>query len=615
MTQIASQGSQSLKPAAESLPSAAEGTMVGNGLGLIFRLARRQWPALAAAAAFAVLAVAFELVPYLAVYRIAVEVFSEAPRPEAMVRLAWLAFGAVVLQFVCIAVSNTVAHAAAFRLLRQVRTELTEKMARLPLGFFDRRESGDLKKALVEDVGSLEGVLAHNIPDIVSGILVPLAAGVALFWVDWRMALASLALLPVGIAAQMWAFRDMDAQYRLWHRTEAAANAGVLEYLRGIAVLKAFNRTAGSLERLRSAVYGVRDVATAMTRRSMYPYALFFIALGSNLLVVLPVGIALHLHGGLGLPQLCLFLVLGAGLTAPLIKLMFVFGSTSRTIMGAGRIQAILDAPPLPEADGPVQPADYGVRFVDVHFSYDGAKSALQQVSFTAQPGRVTALVGPSGAGKSTVARLIARFWDVDAGRVEVGGVDVRALGLEALMGHIGFVFQEVFLLHDSVRENIRLGCAGASDAEVEAAAQAANAHTFIQALPDGYDTQLGDRGARLSGGEKQRLAIARAILKNAPILLLDEATAFADPENELAIQQALAELIQGKTVIVIAHRLASVADADHIVVFNGGTVEDQGTHGELLGRSGTYRRLWAAQQQAVGWTMTTATGEEAHAG
>lgn len=589
--------------------------MVGNGLALILRLARRRWVALAAAASFAVLAVIFELVPYLAVYRIAAEVFSAAPEPEAIVRFALLALGAVVLQFVCIGISNTVAHAAAFRLLREVRTELTEKMARLPLGFFDRHDSGELKKALVEDVGSLEGVLAHNIPDVASGILVPLAAGIALFWVDWRMALASLALLPVGIAAQMWAFRGMDGQYRLWHRTEAQANAGVLEYLRGIAVLKAFNRTASSLERVRSAIYGVRDVATAMTRRSMYSYSLFFIALSTNLLVVLPVGIALHLHGGLGLPQLCLFLVLGVGLTAPLTKLMFVFGSTSRTILGAGRIQGILDAPPLPQTPGPVQPTDFGVRFEDVHFSYDGNKSALREISFIAAAGQVTALVGPSGAGKSTVAKLIARFWDVDKGRIEVGGVDVRAFGLEELMGHIGFVFQEVFLFHDSVRENIRLGRGGASDAEVEAAAEAANAHTFIQALPDGYDTMLGDRGARLSGGEKQRLAIARAILKNAPILLLDEATAFADPENELAIQQALADLTRGKTVIVIAHRLASIADADHIVVLNSGTVEDQGPHGALLARCATYRKLWATQQQAAGWTLTTATGEDAHAG
>jgi ATP-binding cassette subfamily B protein len=337
---------------------------------------------------------------------------------------------------------------------------------------------------------------------------------------------------------------------------------------------------------------------------SALPYTLYSVLITSNLFVLLPVGLWLHVRGSLDIPTLALFLFLGIGITVPCQRLLFFFGQFMRLAEGAKRVVRFLNQPPLPESQQETQLHGHSVEFRHVAFAYGDGDAALRDVNFVAREGTVTALVGPSGAGKTTVARLIARFWDVVDGEVLIGGVSVKAMSFDRLMGHVAFVFQDVFLFDDTVLNNIRMGRPDATEAEVVAAATAARCHEFVHALPQGYLTVIGERGARLSGGEKQRLSIARAILKNAPILVLDEATAFADPYTESQIQEALAALCRDKTVIVIAHRLSTITQADTIIVLDDGQVLAQGRHEELLGSCDTYRRLWDAHVAARSWSF-----------
>ena len=581
------------------------------GMRLLRGLAREHRGRLSLALAASVLAAGLELVPYAAVYLAALEIFSPDPDPATFGWIAGLVFGGAALRYGFLGAGNLLAHAIAFDSLKSLRIRLTEKLGRVPLGFFAEHRSGTLKKTLVEDVSSLEGALAHNLPDLASGVIVPVVAIGWLLWVDWRMALVSLALLPLAAVLQGRTMSNMRERFEAWHAAVGDANEGVLDYLRGIPVLKSFDRDASSLQRLRSAVHGVKDMASRITRDTATGYAGFMLLVSTNLLVVLPVGLALHVEGSLPLADLVLFVVLGAGVTAPLLKLMFVFGNGQRTVLGAARIQAVLDAPELQtnlQQEMPT-PRDASIRFASVTFAYrEGARPALQDASFEIPSGTVTALVGSSGAGKTTIARLLARAWDPGEGHIELGGVNLRDLPPEHLARQIAQVSQDTFLFHATVLDNIRLGRPDATQDEVLAAAKAAYAHEFIEALPKGYNTLLGDRGARLSGGERQRIAIARALLLDAPVLVLDEATASVDPQSELAVLRGLSNLMTGRTVIVIAHRLRTILDAARIVVLADGRVADVGPHDALLERCDAYRELWDAQRRAEGWTLTGAS-------
>lgn len=606
---LAEDRKHSVQPHQETVPDTAE--TPSSGLGELFRLVRPERNRIALAGFLATASVLMGLVPFILIYWMSIELVSGQISAETVWPLAWGAAAAVILRFVFFGASLLVAHAAAFAFLYDLRVQLVRHLGGLPLGFFNTHSTGEIKKVMNEDVEKIELFIAHQLPDLVSAAALPLLTAAYLVSVDWRMTLASLAVFPFAMAAQTWMMHDYQLRWQEYHDILEKMNAAILEYTRGMAIIKAFNHTTESFVRFAQTVRSHRDFTARLTHETTFPYTLYSLLITANLFVLLPVGLWFHLNGSLDIPTLVLFLFLGIGITIPCQRLMFFFGQFMQLAEGAKRVDRVLQHPALPEPSQPILPRRHDVTFEQVDFSYTGQEVALRDVSFTAPAQGVTALVGPSGAGKTTVARLIARFWDVNHGAVLIGGVNVQAMTFDQLMEQVAFVFQDVFLFNDTVANNIRMGRLEATQDEVITAAQAARCHDFISALPHGYDTVTGERGARLSGGEKQRLSIARAILKDAPILVLDEATAFADPYTESLIQQALAALSRGKTVIVIAHRLSTITQADSIVVFQSGRVEAQGRHEELLSSSETYRRMWDAHSSARSWSFAKETATE----
>jgi ATP-binding cassette subfamily B protein len=551
------------------------------------------------------LAAALGLVPFFAVARMATAIYTVPADLRAVRSLALLTAYALAARYALLAATNVLAHVGAFRVLHDLRLRLAKKLGAVPLSFFSRRSAGELKKTLMDDVAQIEGFVAHHFPDAVAASVVPLLTAAVLLWVDWRMALLSLLMAPLAAATMMLAMRGVGKAHEQWNDIQSRMNSALLEYLRGIQVIKTFGMSARHFGDLsRSIAEGLAWMEGFM-RTNGRGYGAFGALLGSSLVVLVPMGGWRYTRGSLSLESLVLFLVLGPQLLMSMMRLMFAWGNLDKIKSANARIQAVLTSADLEHVEGSVALAHHGISFRDVGFRYEEAlPEVLHGVSFEAPAGKVTALVGPSGAGKTTLVRLVPRLWETSSGRVELGGLDVRCLPLDTLLSNISMVFQDVFLFHGSVRDNLRLARPDATDEQLDAACRAARAYDFIQALPAKYDTLLGERGARLSGGEKQRLSIARALLKDAPVLLLDEATAFADAENEARIQEALSVLCQGRTVLVVAHRLSSIATADHIVVLEGGRVEGQGTHQQLLTNSALYQRLWASHTEARDWSL-----------
>jgi len=571
--------------------------------------------ALAGAALLAVLSAALSLAPLYLLYRMALAIFAPQPDVQAIRALAALALLLILLRWVLMAASHSLAHLGAFSVLYTLRLRMARQLARVPMDFFGRQGSGRLRKTVVDDTGAMEGFLAHMLPDAVASATVPLAALVLMALLDWRLTLAALAPLPVALALQVLMLRRSGERMREWHDLQSAIAAQITEFLRCMPVVKVFGVSARSFGQLAQAIHGGVDWVDRYARGSAAGWATFMALLSANLVVVAPLGVWLFARGQVDAATLVLFLLVAPSVLQPLLRLTFAFGEQARRAEALRRIDAVLRAPVLPDAAQAAPPdlsAPHALEFGGVHFAY-GADEAhpradaavLHGVTFTAPAGQLTALVGPSGAGKSTIARLVTRFHDATAGSVRVAGRDVRAWPLPDLLARIGIVFQEVFLFHGTVRDNLRVARPGATQAELEAAARAARAHDFIVQLPQGYDTPIGERGARLSGGERQRLSIARALLKDAPVLLLDEAMAHADAENEWLIQQALDAVCQGRTVLMIAHRLHTIRHAAHIVVVDAGRVVAQGRHAHLLQACALYRRLWADHGGVRDWQLT----------
>lgn len=500
-------------------------------------------------------------------------------------------------------------HYAAFRLEAILRTRLAQHLAQVSLGYVQQMGSGALAKVMQDDVKALHVFVADSTPLHARAYVAPLLTFIALWLLDWRLALAATAVLAFGLAVLGLAMRDSDELARQYNEARERVSAAVVEFVQAMPVVRTFDSGTATFGRYQRALESYLEMVTRWYRQAGFASRFSLAILGPmpTLAALLWLGAWLTWRDSLEFSTWLAVLLIGTGMAESMMPLMSLKHLVNKTAISVRRIHEILAEPamPVPDKGDARVPQDAGLCFDRVSFRYGRTgPDALREISFTAPPGSVTALVGPSGAGKTTVARLIPRFWDVGAGRILVGGVDLRDMSPRVLMAQVAFVFQDTFLFSDSIADNIRLGLPDATHEEIVAAATAAQAHDFIMALPQGYDTPAGERGVFLSGGQRQRITIARAILQNRPILVLDEATAFADPENEAALVAALSHLMRGKTVIVVAHRLSTIRDADQILVFDQGRLAEAGRHGELLARRGVYARLWGNYEKAQHWAL-----------
>ncbi|MEO1288269.1 MAG: ABC transporter ATP-binding protein [Chloroflexota bacterium] len=548
------------------------------------------------------------IIALVLLHPITTELLSESPNVNRL----WLLGGAVlftlVIGFILRILSFRWSHIGAFELEEILRTNLASHLAKVPLGYVVTTGSGKLKKILMDDVMSLHAFVADSTPLMARAYVTPILILVVMFLIDWRMALVSIAIFPIGLVAMRFAFTDYEEGREAYDAANEHINQTIVEYVQGMQVVRTFDDGTSSFTRysdaLTTATKTMREWAS-QTRYGAFVARIMFASL-PTLVIVLPTGIWMLQNGWIDVPTLLLFIFLAPTLAENIIPLIWLSQLIIMSQAGAKRIGTLLSEPILTEVEMSQKPANATIEFKNVTFTYAERKDpALKDVSFTVEEGTVTALVGPSGAGKSTVAQLIPRFWDVSEGRITIGGVDVRHIKSDDLMKHVSFVFQIPFLLQDTIRENIRLGKPEATDEEIIEAAKAAQAHDFIiNELDHGYDTKAGERGTRLSGGQRQRITIARAILQDSPIIVLDEATAFADPENEAKIHAAIANLTKGKTLIVVAHRLSTIRDAHQIVVLDHGAVVEKGVHDTLVENNGVYARLWAKFKDAQGWGL-----------
>ncbi len=564
----------------------------------------------------AVISAVLSLAPFIIIYLVMVKLLDTsfgAKDYDYIWKLAWIAVGAIIGRFLIHFISGMFSHLAAFDILYGLRINLAKHMGGLSMGYFTERSSGEIKKILSEDVENIELFIAHHIPDMVAGIALPFLTIVYFFIIDWRMALISLISLPIAIILYivMLGGSEFKNLVRKWHDYTEKMNGTIIEYIRGMPVVKIFNQTVISFRRFKDSVYGYRDFSNAWCKKGTPPWAALIVITGSSLFFLLPFGIWFYLKGTIELPTLFLFLMLGSGYMIPLVRVGMVGNLLTRINEGVKRIDKILFEPEMPEVVAPKTHKNNSIEFKNVSFSYTG-KEILHDVSFQAKEGTVTALVGPSGAGKTTIAHLIPRMWDIDTGEILIGGVNIKDIPQEKLMDMVGFVFQDTFMFSDTVYENIRMGMEDAKEEDIIRSAKDAQCHEFIEELPERYKTIIGEAGTiHLSGGERQRIALARIILKNAPIIVLDEAIAYADAENEVKIQNAFAEIMKGKTVIVIAHRLSTITDADQIIVIDEGKIAEKGTHTQLLRSEKLYKRMWDVHTSAQKWTFDLRGGKK----
>ncbi|MEM7097995.1 MAG: ABC transporter ATP-binding protein [Pseudomonadota bacterium] len=580
-------------PADPTLEAPAEKESVGGGIKALLPFARPARGTLLFSALIAVGSAVLGLVPYWVIYRCAIVLMETPDNISQLMTLALVALAAIIGRFVLSGVSTIIAHNAAFEIQYGIRIKLAEHMARLPLGFVNKKRSGELKKVMADDVERLELFLAHAVPDLVTALVTFFGLLGWMLWVDWRMALAVFGLVVPAFGMIAYAMRRAGHHMGEFKSTQGEMNAAIVELIRGMPVVKTFNRDA---DEVRSTEDVIRRYVTVVRDYSLefLPFGTaFYVLLGANILLILPVGGWLWSTGSLNTADLLFFLIVGLGALGTLVTLLFLFANLSHISSGGKLVTEILEQSALASADTQNSlPTDTTISVNNVSFKYED-QWVLRNVSFEASPGTLTALVGPSGAGKSTLAALIGRFWDPQEGELQLGGIPLPQIHPDTLSQYVSMVLQETFLFDTSVLENLKVGKATATQAEIENAAQRAQIHDTICALPEGYETRIGEHGVRLSGGEQQRLTIARAILADTPVIVLDEATAFVDPENELALQQALSELVEGKTVIMIAHRLSTIAGADSILVVDAGEIVERGNHASLIEQAGLYRQMW----------------------
>ena len=540
----------------------------------------------------AVLGEMFGIVPFLMVALLADELYRGTATIQRVLFFSGIAAICQLIKMLLTWRSSLMSHKISFTILKNIREAITDRMAKVPMGVMLETPTGTFKNLIVDNVAKLEDSMAHFMPELPSNIAAPLCSILLIFILDWRMGLASLITIPLGILFFAAMMRGYGPRMENYMRSANDMNSSLVEYVNGIQVIKAFNRSASSYGKYSKSVNYFHDSTMEWWSQCWFWNAAARAVLPSTLLGTLPVGAWLYMEGTLSLPVFLISLVVPLGFVAPLMKVSEAMEQVSMIKGNLEQVTAFLKTPELVRPSEPVSLGERTYQFEDVHFGYKETE-VLHGISFQTKPGTMTAIVGPSGSGKSTIAKLMAGFWDVTSGSVRFGGQDIRQIPFEQLMGEISYVAQDNFLFDKSIRENIRMGNPAATDEEVEDAAKAANCHDFIMQLEQGYDTLAGDAGDRLSGGERQRITIARAMLKPSSVVILDEATAYADPENEALIQQAISKLVAGKTLIVVAHRLNTIRNADQILVVANGNIAGRGTQEELLRECPIYQKMW----------------------
>ena len=583
------------------------------GVARLFELAGQRGRKLTLACVLSVLSSAARIVPFFTIYGVVRELLAHYQEPsmvdqDAILTLCAVTFGAALVYGLCAFISSALSHTAAYEIIYDLRLQLMEKLSRVSSGFFTGTTQGAIKKVVSDDSNQIEAFLAHHLCEIAAAVATPVFTLLYLFGMDWRLAIVTLLPILISLVLLSACLKQPDKaalQVEL-HDAQERMQGTVVEYIHGMSVIKVFNRTLSAFQRYEGDLNHFTDVVDRTARANAKPMGAYYAFFGAQLLFLLPAVLLLiptaesYLDF---LPVILLFFLVGSGLKEPMENLMQMVILSGRIVEGVNRIDNILRQPE-PDQDGAGDPTTFDVEFSDVEFAYTEGIPAVDHVSFHLPQGTVTGLVGPSGGGKSTLAQLLLRFYEPQRGTIRIGGVDIREIPPARLMELVAYVFQDSVLFTDTIENNIRMGNTKATMEEVEQAARNAGIHEVIQALPQGYQTVVGRDDAYLSGGEKQRLAIARVFLKDAPIIILDEATAYADAENEAKIQAAFAKLAQNKTVLMIAHRLKTVERADQILVMDKGKLVGAGTHEELLTGCETYKHLVDANLRRDRWSI-----------
>ena len=569
----------------------------------------------------AILSVAGGFVPFWAVYEILLLFINRTATLNNIMLWCLVGVGGYLIRVICFGISTILAHISAYTILEGIRLKIANRLMRAPLGEVMGRRIGYLKNIIMDKVEDLEPPLAHMIPELTSNLLLPVAIFIWMLAIDWRLGLAVLIAPVLAMIPMFFLMRNYNSQYAAYMEANNHVNNVIIEYVEGIEVVKAFNQSTSSYEKFVGAVKSFKDFTLAWFKSTWKTMNLMMAIMPTTLLGVLPIGLLLTQSGSITPAELAMGIILSLSIVGPLMKATTFINEAKSMEYAVEAANELLNLPVLPDSGRIVPIRHTDIVLQDVSFSYkvnsgkagrEGGlgrdsteqNEVLHDISLKMPQGSFTALVGPSGGGKSTVARLIARFWDVTGGSISIGGTNIKELSIRQLSELVSFVTQDNFLFNCSLKENIRLGNPNATDEEVYAAAKAACCDDFIVRLEKGYDTPAGDAGRRLSGGEKQRIAIARAILKNAPIVILDEATAFTDPQNEDKIQKSIMALSKGKTLLVIAHRLSTIQNADQIVVLKKGQIVDCGKQEELLERCSLYADMWQAHIGAKNWSV-----------
>lgn len=549
----------------------------------------------------------FRGAPYGILLMVVWELFKPLQHPGAALdngRIAWWCLALLASLVVLYFVSRKAYFAAyrdSYRICADGRLSIVEHLRRQPMGFFNVRDPGDIGAYIVSDYANIETMLSHQLAQLCGGLAAPLVLLAFLSFMSWKLALAAALVIPLSLPMAWLSVKIVTHFGKKHQRCKVRVAARMIEYIQGIRLIKAFSLGGVRFDRLEKAFRQFKRESIRLEAGSGPTVILASFVLHGGFTLIILLGFTLMTAGEVALPVYVLFLILGSRVYEPLVHALTFMAETSYYRLGVERIDQLRRSAPLSEGDKALVMEQHDIEFRDVDFSYRDT-AVLKNVRLHIPARALTALVGPSGSGKTTLTRLMARFWDVDRGEILIGGNDVRSYAVEHLLENIAIVFQDVYLFNDTIYNNIRIGRPDAGREQVVAAARAAHCHAFIEKLPDGYETLVGEGGSTLSGGEKQRISIARALLKDAPIVLLDEATAALDPENERCIQAAIDELVRNRTVVVIAHRLNTICRADKIVVIDQGRVVEEGRHEDLMARDGLYKRLWDEQQRIKGW-------------